>query len=228
MALVLAVGCGGKKGDTTAPSEGGGAETSSSKPAEANEDLADLRALDRQGSYEELLAKAGEVRPAKRDAEWESLLEKAAIAYLEQIAGKEYELAPVEVSNRLLEMYPVLGKRGGFMKARAEQGIEAYRRCYGSNCRQYIGSRNDAWSEAVYEFAETDPANIAFLAGKMMSQFLIPRVSAPVFALAAEHNGKQICADKDVKASVQESIVDGYNESYVAKINEVCGQIASR
>ena len=222
-ALTLVMACGGKKGATASPEDSGAKESKQKK----NEALADLRALKKQGSFEEMLAMASEVKPSARDKEWEDLLEVAAVGVLRQLAKEDAEgaeMAPVEAADRLVQLYPFLGKRNKFRKVRAETGVDAYRRCWGTRCKYYNGWRRDIdWSRAVHKYSEIDPEYSAFIAGKMVMTRLIATTATGMFALAVEHNGKKVCSDGDLKKSVNEAKRDGSWEDEVAQIRRVCG-----
>jgi hypothetical protein len=222
-ALVFVMACGGKSA-TTSPDDATAGQGAKKKH---NAELDDLRALAKQRSYEEMLAKATEVKPTARDEEWESLLETAAIGYLEQLAEateEGQEMAPVEASKRMVELYPVLAEHDGFRKVRAKTGVDAYSRCWASYCRSHQGwSRDVDWSLAVYEYSKIDPEYSAFIAGKMVMTRLIPETATGMFALAVEHNGKQVCADADLKRSVNEAKREGVWKDEIAQITAVCG-----
>jgi hypothetical protein len=225
-ALALVLACGGKKEATASPDDSDAKQSRETKK-EVNEDLADLRALKKQGSFEEMLAKATEVKPTARDGEWEELLETAAVGFLQQLAKKEdegAEMAPVEAADRIVELYPFLSDRKEFRKIRAETGVDAYRRCWNSRCKYYNGWQRDIdWSRAVHKYAEIDPEFSAFIAGKMVMTRLIATTATGMFALAVEHNGKKVCADGDLKKSVNEARREGEWNDEVAQITKVCG-----
>jgi hypothetical protein len=118
----------------------------------------------------------------------------------------------------------VLAERSGFRKVRAETGVDAYSRCWSSYCRRYNGwDRDIDWSLAVYEYSKLDPEFSAFIAGKMVMTRLIPETATGMFALAVEHNGKKVCADADLKRSVNEAKREGVWPQEVAQITKVCG-----
>ncbi|HUJ62594.1 MAG TPA: hypothetical protein VLX92_29030 [Kofleriaceae bacterium] len=75
--------------------------------------MADLQALDKQGSYGELLDKADRVRPSERTADWSKLVRAAALHVLDQIANDPG--SDLAAAAKLVELVPAAEHKYGFL-----------------------------------------------------------------------------------------------------------------
>jgi hypothetical protein len=153
--------------------------------------LDELRALDAPESREELLARALEVAPSKRDGEWRGLVERAAVASLadleiKTVPGAERALAAVE---EFWTRYPALRRSPKFLARRAEVGVEALGWVLQS-------SRSQEWTARVLEFARRDPVTPHLaqrLADEVVLKRLIPATARPLMELALSRDGAAAC-----------------------------------
>lgn len=159
--------------------------------------LADLRALDRQQNYAEMLGRLKDVRPALRDAEWEALVEKATVAELDRQEVKDApsgELA-LRVMKEHLVAFPSLRQSRSYLARRAELGLVAFGWTY-SSYRHSVG--DEEWVPQVLAFAEADTATPG-LAQRMARELVLKRLVAssswPLYQLALRREGDAVCAD---------------------------------
>jgi hypothetical protein len=176
---LLVVGC------ATTPS-------ASSSPA-----MADLRALDQQQNYAEMLGRLKDVPPAQRDAEWEALTEKANVAALEKVEitdGRSGEYALMAIEDQLAA-FPSLKKSPAYLQNRADVGVKAFGWTY-SNYRHSTG--DEQWVPKVKKFAEADSATKG-LAQRIAKDVILGRLVAssawPLYELAFQRDGDAVCAD---------------------------------
>jgi hypothetical protein len=101
--------------------------------------FAELDALAEAGSWPELYDRLADVRPTKRDAHWQELVEKAAIGELTPLAsGGETIEELLAAPARYYPKFPSLRKSSGFVTLRAVIGVKAFRQCRGhDNCLQH-------------------------------------------------------------------------------------------
>lgn len=161
---------------------------------------ADIAALESQSAFREILQRAGDVAPSKRDAAWRAAVERAAIAVLAEAKPSEDDpLAAMRAADGYREQFPFLKNSKRFGTKRAEVGLAGYRLCYGTTCR---GER-EAWAKRVLDFAQTDAESVALGAGKLVMTFLVPEMAFPEFQLAVgEAKDGPACADADVANAV--------------------------
>src|SRR5687768_5770635 len=87
----------------------------------ATYELADLKALEKQQSWAELVEHLGDVLPSKRDKDWEGLAERAGASWLGTFDLKKPETAeaPIDASDELIKRFPFLKQSRVFMTKRA-------------------------------------------------------------------------------------------------------------
>lgn len=163
----------------------------SSSPA-----MADLRALDKDGSKKELVDRLGLVPPAERDDEWFAIAQRGAAGYLAEVKVDERdgEAALVE-ADALLTKYPKLATSPQFMAARLELGVKAFKASHGNY--RHAGGPNP-WVKKMVEFIEKDTVNKdgpSRLAKDVVLGRLIPIVAYPLFEVAAKRDEAAACAD---------------------------------
>lgn len=177
----------------------------SSSPA-----MADLRALDKEGSKKELVDRLGLVPPSERDDEWFDIAQRGAAAYLKEVKVEEGrgETALGE-AEALLEKFPKLGTSQQFMAARLELGIRAFKNSYGSY--RHAGGPNP-WVAKQVEFIEKDTVTKdgpSRLAKEVVLGRLIPITAYPLFLVATKRDEAAACADPTFTPVFVASITDG-------------------
>jgi hypothetical protein len=170
------------------------------KPAVFN----DLRALDTQQSYRELVGRLKEVPPAQRDSEWDDLTTRAHVALLKEVEVKDP--ASGEAALALLKeqplAFPSLKKSVPWLEARATLGIKAFGWTY-SNYRH--ATSDEQWVPQVTAFAEQDPVTKG-LAQRLGRDVVLGRLVAssawPLYSLALTRDGDAVCTDEKLAAVV--------------------------
>src|SRR5688572_24545007 len=90
----------------------------------------DLSALEKNGAWEEVLGHLEDIKPAKRDAEWTRILERAAVEYTAGLAKSREGYAAYSAVVELGRRYPSLLKAPSFTAKRAEVGIAVFESCF--------------------------------------------------------------------------------------------------
>lgn len=91
--------------------------------------LADLQALDNEGSYQEFLAHAMDIRPSERGEEWRAMVSRMAMRFAK--ASLEQSAIPRKDFLRMEELYrwPALRQDVVFKARRNELGLRYLRQC---------------------------------------------------------------------------------------------------
>jgi hypothetical protein len=184
----------------------------------AGYEMADLQALEKQGSWEELVAHLGDIPPSKRDAKWQGLAERGGAGWLGAIKVDEHHTREaMAVADRILELYPVLKQSKVFMAKRADVGLETFRWTY-SDYRHSAG--DDGWIDKMLEFVKTDTVtpDLAFRLGKLIDKRLIPVCGYRLFKIALDKQGPQVCKDADFQRTVVGAFEHG---SWVQEVTDI-------
>ncbi len=194
----------------------------SSSPA-----MADLRALDKDGSKKELVERLGLVNPSERDDEWFGIAQRGAAAYLGELKVEDGGgRAALEEADVLLERYPRLATSPSFMAARFELGLRAFRATHGDY--RHSGGPNP-WVAKMVEFIEKDtvtPNGPARLAREVVMTRLIPVTAFPLLQLALKRDATAACADDTFTPVIVEAAVDDVWHDENAKL--LAGACASK
>lgn len=173
--------------------------------------IKDLKALEAQGAYAELVQRMGDVAPSERNDEWKAVTERGAGSYLETFELKEgrdgEEL--LTTANELMKRYPHLRTSRVFLAKRAEAAISAFKMTYSSSSHS---RSSDPWIDQVTAFAQTDamtPKLAERLAKEVVLGRLIPETAFPLVKLASERSGKEICVDKALHPVFVATLEDG-------------------
>ena len=187
----------------------------------ATYELADLKALDKDQSWRELVEHLTDILPSKRDAEWKAIAERACSGVLDGSALKD----PAS-GERTLEQIDELMKRFGwlkdskaFMSKRAEVGFKAFGWTF-SNSRHSSG--DDPWLERLKAFVAADAVtpDIALRGEKVVTSRLVAVVAFPLMKTALAKGGKPVCNDGELQKSVLGALSDG---AWKAETSEVLG-----
>jgi hypothetical protein len=187
--------------------------------------MAELQALLKQESYDELLGKAQTVPATERNDEWLRVVSSAAVKSSPKKQFKDGREAESYLANfdDLLRRYPMLKTSKEFMSHRAEQAKSAFLWTF-SNYRHSGG--DEEWVPKVVEFVKLDTSTPG-LAQKYANEVVLQRLVASrgfdLFQLAFERDGDKVCAD----AGLAKTVVDLIDyDSYVPetqKLVERCG-----
>jgi hypothetical protein len=160
--------------------------------------MADLKALEKSGGWAELLEHLNDVTPAARDAAWEALAEKAAVARLGDVPKARDRLSASTESVELLKRFPFLKASKPFAAKRLELGPKELKACYDEElyerpCPKLFLDVLDAAKDG----------ELAFQAGKVARAKQNSYDAMPFFQRAfALEAGAKWCADEDLKLAV--------------------------
>lgn len=181
--------------------------------------MADLRALDKEGSKKELVERLGLVPPAQRDAEWLAIAERGGAAYLAGLKIDEgHAEAALQEAESLRERFPQLNKSATYMAARFDLGVKVFRANHGSF--RHAGGRNP-WVAKMVEFIEPDtttPDGPSRLAKDVVLGRLIPSTAYPLFEVAVKHDAAKACADQVFTQVFVDAAIDGASAEQNAKL----------
>ncbi|CAN5853512.1 hypothetical protein BH11MYX4_BH11MYX4_39570 [soil metagenome] len=166
--------------------------------------MPDLKALEAKGQWRELVMHLDDVPPAKRDAAWEALLQKAAPEFMAQSAKEKDAFEGFYMASHLVDKYPQLTKNKAFMDKRLEVSKTAFKECF---AQSYRGAR---CLKAAQEFVATgeNNADSSFAIGKVVRLGQNANVAIPFFqkGLEGRKAGDASCADEDLKLSVMSAL----------------------
>lgn len=172
---------------------------SGSKAKEGTYSMADLQALERKGSWEELLGHAEDVAPAQRSAAWEKMIEKAAIGYMTNLTKDSAAYEGAFSSQSLVKRYPHLAKSQEFMAKRGEAGKNAADICLRDSHR---GTRCIEMMKEFLKVEGTTP-EVGFAFGKVTRKNQNHYVAVPFFKWALDKKADAaMCGDDDLKLAI--------------------------
>lgn len=175
--------------------------------------LADLAALEKSGSWNELVDHLEDVSPSKRQAKWKKLVESAAINYMKSQKVDRNPLGALIGADHFTKRYPWLTGFKGFMAVRAELGIKGFAACFKQRYHNCHGR--------LLPFVEADKGNVklALKAAKLSTRRGNKSFAIPFFNLAARWTKKnklaKFCADTDL---LDESMFEALNQPKSAKV----------
>jgi hypothetical protein len=176
--------------------------------------LADLQALANHAAWDELASHLEDIPPAGRNAEWQRLVEQAALGVLSR-AGEKAASFALFTSESLLERYPTLKQSREFMARRADVGEQAFERCFDKS------PQAEPCAAHLRAFVRADPSDrdLAFRLGKLLPPRAYGRLAVPAFAVAIQSENDPRCGDPDVKRAVLSglSLPRAGNEDTVAE-----------
>jgi hypothetical protein len=185
---------------STDKDDGRDAASSAHKAREKNFSMADLKALEAKGQWRELVMHLDDVPPAKRDAAWDALLQKAAPEFMAQSAKEKDAFEGFYMASHLVDKYPQLTKNKAFMDKRLEVSKTAFKDCFAQSYR------GDRCLKAAQEFVSTGENNpdSSFAIAKVVRLGQNANVAIPFFqkGLEGRKAGDAVCADEDLKLSV--------------------------
>ena len=186
-------------------------------------ELADIKALDKDQSWTDLVPHLNDIAPSKRDAEWKAIAERACAGLLEASEIKDErgaQSALYEIES-LLKQFTWLKTSKVFMEKRAQVGFKAFGWTYSSSRHS---SGDDKWLDALKEFVALDTVtpDIALRGAKVVTARLIPIVAFPLLKTALAKGGKEVCKDKDLQQSLLGAVEEGSWEKENAEMQTTC------
>lgn len=158
---------------------------------------ADLRALDKQQNYAEMMGRLKDVAPAERDEEWEGFVERASIEAISKAEVKDGRAGErvLTMMDEQLVAFPSLKKSTAWFQARADKGVQAFKWTF-SNYRH--ATSDEQWVPKVVEFVEKDTMTKGLaqrLAKEVVAERLVASSAWPLYDLAFKRDGDAVCAD---------------------------------
>lgn len=189
----------------------------------ATYELADLKALDKDRSWRELVDHLNDIVPSRRDAEWKAIAERACTGVLDPS-----ELKDVPSSQRSLDQMDELMKRYGWLKdskpflaRRADVGLKAMGWTYQSSRHS---SGEDPWMDKLKTFVAADAftPDLALRALKLVTSRLVAVVAFPLVKPALARGGKAACKDADVQQAMLGALSEGAWKEESAEVSTTC------
>jgi hypothetical protein len=190
----------------------------------ATYELADLKALEKQGSFKELVEHLDDISPSKRDKDWEGLAERGGAGYLGtfEIKDDRNAEAPLNAADELLKKYAFLKQSKVFLGKRAEVALKAFKMSWGYS-RHSAG--DDPWLDRVKKFAESDtltPDLPLRLAKEVVLGRLIPGTTFPLFKMAWDRGNTGLCKDVDFIKMMVDVLGEGAWKDAAAPMRDKC------
>jgi hypothetical protein len=186
-------------------------------------ELADLKALDKDQAWQELVPHLNDIAPSRRDAEWKAIAERACAGVLDAAELKDERSAQSMLFEieRLLKQFPWLKTSKVFMARRAEVGFKAMGWTFSSSRH---ASGDDQWLDGLEEFVALDTVtpDIALRGAKVVTGRLIPIVAFPLLKTALARGGKEVCKDKDLQQALLGAVEEGSWPKENAEMQTTC------
>jgi hypothetical protein len=189
----------------------------------ATYEMADLKALESQQGWRELVDHLADIVPSKRDAEWKGLAERSLTALLDTLEVKDERKAQETLNtiDEQLKRWAWLKQSKPFLARRADVGLKAFAATFGSS-RHSAG--DDPWRERLKEFVAVDPitADLPLRAGKLITSRLVADAAIPFFRSAMAKTGKTLCKDADVQKALVASWLEATYRDDAAAMTDTC------
>jgi len=158
--------------------------------------LEDLKALDKDAKYAEIIEHLNDVRPNQRNEEWKAIQHRAAIKTLEKQLASEDPYLTLDFADQMLD---AMRDSKEFMGLRSQAVIGGINACYRDS---YYGS--ECTEKLAAQVKQTpDDRELAFEAGKMVRLKANSAAAVPFFLMALKGSeNKAGCADEDVLLAV--------------------------
>lgn len=188
----------------------------------ATYELADLKALEAQQGWRELVDHLGDILPSKRDAEWNRLAERAEVGLLDTLDLKDPPKAQraLDEIDAQLKRWAFLKQSKAFMAKRADVGLKAFGMTY-SLSRHSSG--DDPWRDALKDFVAADAltADLPLRAGKLITSRLVASIAIPYFKPALAAN-RALCKDAEVQKALLAAWEDGSFKDDATPMTDTC------
>lgn len=187
-------------------------------------ELADLDALAKQSSWQELLDHAEDIAPSQRTAKWSELVETAAVGVLAGLDTDKVAFTGLGTADDLTRRYPLLKKSKAFMTKRADVGLRAFTRCFELTRRDNTATK--ACADRLAGFADGDPDNVdvSRRAIALIDANIHYRTAAAFsiyYRLIGKTKGAKECSNDAAKWSVIEALALDKSDPRVAQAREV-------
>ena len=181
-------------------------------------EMADLQALDKSGSYDELVQHLSDIAPSKRDKKWSELAERATSAQLAALKVTDQDPdGPLHTAENLLKSYPQLKQSKVFMSKRAETGLQSFKFNYS---RYRHSSGDDEWIDKMMAFVKADDQtpDLPLRAAKLVISRLVPMCAYPFFKMVYDKGGPATCKDGDFQKTIVSAFEYGVWKAEITEI----------
>lgn len=189
----------------------------------ATYELADLKALEKDQSWRELVDHLNDLPPSKRDPDWKALAERACTGVLDPNEVKDLPTAEAALSQieGLLKKFTWLKDSRTFMARRAEVGFKALGWTYQTSRHS---TSDDPWLDGLKAFvaADAQTPDIALRGAKLVTSRLVAEVAFPLLKTALAKGGKPVCKDADLQKATLEAVEDGAWKKEVGEVLTTC------
>lgn len=188
----------------------------------ATYELADLKALESQQGWRELVDHLGDILPSKRDAEWKGLAERSLVGLLDTLDLKDAPKAQraLDEIDAQLKRWAWLKQSKAFMAKRADVGLKAFGVTYSASRHS---ASDDPWRDALKDFvaADTLTADLPLRAGKLITARLVAEIAIPYFKTALAAN-KALCKDAEVQKALLSAWESGSFKDDATAMTDTC------
>jgi len=166
--------------------------------------MKDLEALAASESWGELLSHGLDIAPSERNAQWQAVIEKAAIGRLEDM--KEEDLKSLSRTKGLVESdqksFTFLKKSTVYRRAANKTIVKTLKGCYMS--RECKNGNDPDWLAEVRSFVKEQAADpqTGCEAGEMVASFMVAYVALPSFEFAVTKADAPCCKSDALKKAV--------------------------
>ena len=158
--------------------------------------IEDLKVLDKESKYAEIIDHLNDVRPSQRNDEWKAIQHRAAIKTLEKQLASEDPYLALDFADQMLD---AMRDSKEFMKLRSQAVIGGIQACYRDS--YYSSECTDKLTAQVKQ--TPDDRELAFQAGKMVRLKANSAAAVPFFLMALKGGENKVgCADEDVLLAV--------------------------
>lgn len=187
--------------------------------------MSDLKALEKQESWQEIYEHLEDIPPGKRDDEWKAVGENAVVHLLgdmkiEPNYGYEHVIATMEAVQK---RYPSIGKSKGYLNKRMEVGEQAFKKTF-SNYRH--SGYDDPWRHAIVKFVMDDPTTVELplRMAKMQSKLLVESTVVPLYVEAVKRQKDVACKDPALHEMVVEVAAEEevWKEEIASLVDDKC------
>ena len=189
----------------------------------ATYEMADLKALESQQGWRELVDHLGDIVPSKRDNDWKALAERSLTALLDTFELKDEHKAQDALNqiDEQVKRWAWLKQSKVFLARRADVGLKAFGMTFGSS-RHSLG--DDPWREHLKEFVAIDTvtSDLPLRAGKLLMGRLVADAAIVFFKPALSKAGKPLCKDADVQKALVASWLEGSNKDDATAMTDTC------
>jgi hypothetical protein len=188
--------------------------------------MADLDALDKRASWDELINHAEDIPPSQRTDHWDQLVEHAGAGVLAGLDVDKVALSGLGTADGLTRRFPQLKKSKPFMQKRADIGLRAFARCFELVVED---SDKEACATRLVGFSDGDPDNLDLArraADLVLKHQRAPAAAVPFYyRLMAKKAKAKECSEDAAKRAVVAALDLPKEDPRVAQAREIASQL---